>query len=63
MASGVAVRYGRELRNQVVLRRAVMCFLVVSFLAAGVAGFFGAMLNKNAPVAGGTVFHLAEGQR
>jgi hypothetical protein len=63
MAAGVAVRYGRELRNQRVLRRAMMCFLLVSFLAAGTAGFFGAMLNKNAPVAGGTVFHLAEGRK
>jgi hypothetical protein len=63
MAAGVAVRYGRELRNQGLLRRAVMCFLLVSLLAAGIAGFFGAMLNKNAPVTGGTVFHLAEGQR
>jgi hypothetical protein len=63
MAAGVAVRYGRALGNHPLLRRALVCFLLVSFLAAGIAGFFGAMLNKNAPVAGGTVFHWAEGRR
>jgi hypothetical protein len=63
MAAAIAVRYGRELGNHPPLRRAVVCFLLGSFLAAGIAGFFGAMLNKNAPVAGGTVFHLAEGRR
>lgn len=63
MAAAVIARYGRELGNHPLLRRAVLCFLLVSFLAAGIAGFFGAMLNKNAPVAGGTVFHWAEGRR
>ena len=63
MACVVFCRYGRNLKQHPQLRNAVLCFVLVSFLAAGTAGFFGAMLNKNAPVAGGTVFHLAEGRK
>ena len=56
MALRVVVRtLGRSLRNQPQLRNVVLCFLLASFLAAGIAAFFGAMLNKNAPVAGGSL--------
>jgi hypothetical protein len=30
--------------------------------SAGVAGFFGAMINKNAPVEGGATIRLAAGK-
>jgi hypothetical protein len=33
-----------------------------SLIAAGIAGFFGAMLNKNAPVEGGSTIHIVEGE-
>jgi hypothetical protein len=36
---------------------------MASFLAAGVAGFFGAMINKRAPVTGGVVISLDGGAR
>jgi hypothetical protein len=36
----------------------VLAFTLVSFLAAAAAGFFGAMLNKVAPIQGGSVIHL-----
>jgi len=62
MAAGVVFRYGNDLRNHAPLRHAVVCFVAVSFFAAGVAGFFGAMLNKNAPVSGGPTIHLARGE-
>lgn len=58
MATAVFFRYGRSLRSHPQLRNTVLCFLFVSFFAAGVAGFFGAMLNKNAPVSGGKIIHL-----
>lgn len=61
MAAAVAARYGRELRRQPELRNAVLAFTLVSFFAAGVAGFFGAMLNKHAPVEGGGVIHPMQG--
>ena len=62
MASAVFLKYGSAIRNHPRLRSAVLSFVVVSFLAAGIAGFFGAMINKNAPVAGGSVIHLMRGE-
>jgi hypothetical protein len=62
MAATVVIRYGRDLRNHPQLRAAVLCFTLVSFLAAGIAGFFGAMLVKNAPVEGGRTIHLMHGE-
>jgi len=61
MACAVFFRYGRGIRNHPQLRNAVLGFVLVSFLCAGIAGFFGAMLNKNAPVQGGSVIHLMHG--
>jgi hypothetical protein len=61
MATAIVVRYGRDLRNHRQLRDAVLCFTLVSFVAAGIAGFFGAMLNKNAPVEGGGVIRVLHG--
>ena len=58
----VFIRYGRDLRNHRQLRAAVLCFAVVSFVAAAVAGFFGAMINKSAPVQGGPTIQLNRGQ-
>jgi hypothetical protein len=62
MAAAVFIRYGRNLRNHPQLRNAVLVFVLVSLLAAGIAGFFGAMINKNAPVEGGQTFHLVNGE-
>jgi hypothetical protein len=50
MVASVFIRYGRDLRNHPQLRAAVLCFSLASFVAAGIAGFFGAMINKYAPV-------------
>ncbi|HEY1650037.1 MAG TPA: hypothetical protein VGF96_18785 [Terracidiphilus sp.] len=62
MAAAVVVQYGRDLKNHPQLRGAVLSFVWVSLLAAGVAGFFGAMINKNAPVEGGSTIHLMRGE-
>jgi hypothetical protein len=62
MAAAVFFRYGHNLKRHPELRNAVLGFTMISFLAAGIAGFFGAMLNKNAPVDGGQTIHLAGGQ-
>jgi hypothetical protein len=45
--------YGTDLRSHRPLRNAVFALLTLGFIAAGIAGFFGAMLNKYAPVRGG----------
>jgi hypothetical protein len=61
MVAFVFIKYGRDLRNHRELRAAVLCFAVASFIAAGVAGFLGAMIDKYAPVQGGHTIHLSEG--
>jgi hypothetical protein len=61
MATAVFFEYGRNLRRHAGLRNAVLCFTAVSFLAAGIAGFFGAMLVKNAPVTGGATVRIVSG--
>jgi hypothetical protein len=61
MATAVFLRYGERLRELPQLRRAVVGFTMASFLAAGVAGFFGAMINKVAPTQGGPTIRLMQG--
>ncbi len=63
MTAAVAIRYGRNLKNDRQLRAAVLGFVWISLLAAGIAGFFGAMINKNAPVEGGATIHIMQGAR
>jgi hypothetical protein len=61
MVTFVFLRYGRELGRHRQLRAAVLGFAMVSFWAAGVAGFFGAMINKHAPVEGGRTIQISQG--
>lgn len=42
------------------IRRALLTFAFVAFATAGIAAFFGAMINKHAPVRGGTEIHLLQ---
>jgi hypothetical protein len=58
----VVLRYGRELSRHPRLRTVLLTFVVTSLIAAGIAGFFGAMLDKNAPVEGGQTIHIAGGE-
>ena len=62
MAFAVFNKHRRNLRNHPELRAAVLSFMMISFLAAGIAGFFGAMLDKNAPVDGGQTIRLVQGE-
>jgi len=61
-AAVVAIRYARDLKHHPQIRSALVGFIAASLLAAGIAGFFGAMLDKNAPVEGGQTIHLAQGE-
>ena len=63
MAAAVVFQYGRNLKSHPQLRAAVLGFVWISLLAAGIAGFLGAMLNKNAPVEGGRTIHIVQGDR
>jgi hypothetical protein len=62
MVAFVFIRYGRDLVNHRQLRIAVLVFTAASLAAAGVAGFFGAMINKYAPVQGGDTIQIAIGK-
>jgi len=62
MAASVFLQYGRDLKNHKQLRAGVLAFVLVSFVSAGVAGFFGAMLDKYAPVQGGPTIQLMKGE-
>jgi hypothetical protein len=62
MAAAVFIRHGRNLTRHPQLRNAVLGFVLVSFVAAGIAGFFGAMLDKYAPVEGGANIQLVHGE-
>ena len=62
MVAFVFIRYGRDLKNHRQLRAAVLSFAVASFVAAGIAGYFGAMINKYAPVQGGHTIRLSQGE-
>lgn len=53
MAAAVVARYGSDLRNHPRLRSAVFGAVLFSFASSAVAGFWGAMINKMAPVEGG----------
>jgi hypothetical protein len=61
MVTAVFIHYGHQLRSHLAIRRAILAFVAVAFIAAAVAGFSGAMINKNAPVQGGHLFHLFKG--
>lgn len=61
MAAVVFARHGRNLRVQPELRGAVFGLVWISLLCACIAGLFGAMINKHAPVEGGTTIHLTHG--
>lgn len=53
MAAVIVARYGRDLRNHPRLRSAVFGAVLFSFASSAIAGFWGAMIDKAAPVAGG----------
>lgn len=63
MVAYVFVKYGPALKRQRQLRAAVLAFAVMAFVATGIAGAFGAFLNKYAPVRGGTTIGIMEGEQ
>ncbi len=59
MAAVVFYKYGeRGIRAHPPLRKTLMGFVLVSFVSAAIAGMFGAMLSKKAPVEGGATLHI-----
>lgn len=62
MACAVFLRYGRAITEHKLLRNTVLCFMAVSLVAAGIAGFFGAEIDDHAPVKGGSNMVLMHGE-
>ena len=62
MVAYVYTKYRASLAKHRDLRKAVLIFTVAAFLATGVAGMFGAFLNKYAPVRGGETIQLIQGE-
>jgi len=62
MVAYVFAKYARVITNHRELRTAVLGFAVVAFVATGVAGGFGAFLNKYAPVRGGATIQIISGE-
>ena len=46
----VVVRYGPKLAHEEKIRQALIVLFTIAFMAAGVAGLFGAFINKVAPI-------------
>ncbi|TJW42171.1 MAG: hypothetical protein E5W83_22710 [Mesorhizobium sp.] len=63
MVAFVFAKYGPALAKQKQIRTAVIGFAVVAFVATGVAGAFGAFLNKYAPVRGGAMIEIIAGEQ
>jgi hypothetical protein len=58
MVAYVFTRYASDLSKNRGVRNAVLAFGIAAFLAAAIAGMFGAFLNKRAPIQGGAVIRI-----
>ena len=63
MVAYVISKYGRFITQHPKMRAAVLTFAIAAFAATGVAGAFGAFLNKYAPVRGGDTIILMKGEQ
>jgi hypothetical membrane protein len=63
MAATVVGKYSGSLGRYPQLRTAVLCFVLVSLLAAAIAGVFGAEIEAHAPVMGGATIRLVHGEQ
>jgi len=63
MVAYVTMKYGRAITRPRYMRTAVLGFVVAAFVATGVAGAFGAFLNKYAPIRGGSTIVFMGGEQ
>jgi hypothetical protein len=63
MVAYVVITYGSQLGKHRQMRNAAFSFCAAALLTAGIAGFFGAMINKHAPVQGGSTMTLTGGAK
>jgi hypothetical protein len=63
MVAYVTMKYGRAMIQHRNMRIGVLAFTIAAFVATGIAGAFGAFLNKYAPIRGGQAIILMEGEQ
>jgi hypothetical protein len=63
MVAYIFIKYGSNLSKHRQVRKAAFAFAVTAFIAATIAGSFGALLNKHAPVRGGAIIKIMEGTK
>jgi hypothetical protein len=63
MVAYVFIKYGSELSRNRQVRKAAFAFTVAAFIAAGIAGAFGALINKIAPIHGGPLIKFTAGTK
>ena len=63
MVAYVALKYRNAITRFTHMRTALFVFTVAAFLSTGIAGAFGAFLNKYAPVRGGSIIILMGGEQ
>lgn len=62
MVAYVTMKYGQAIIYHRNMRIAVLGFTLAAFVATGISGTFGALLNKYAPVRGGATIILIQGE-
>jgi hypothetical protein len=62
MVAYVTLKYRHAITRPRRIRTAVLGFAIAAFIATGIAGAFGAFLNKYAPVRGGSVIILMQSE-
>jgi uncharacterized membrane protein len=63
MVAYVTLKYRHAITRPPRIRTAVLGFAIAAFIATGIAGAFGAFLNKYAPVRGGSVIILMQSEQ
>jgi hypothetical protein len=63
MVAYVLAKYWGEFRRHTQMKRAILVFMATALLATGIAGFFGMMVDKSAPVQGGGTITFQVGSK
>jgi hypothetical protein len=63
MVAYIFLKYGRALVKERQIRFAAFIFVTVAFIATGIAGAFGAFLNKYAPIRGGPTITIMQSEQ
>jgi uncharacterized membrane protein len=63
MVAYVLLKYRSNIKGSRQVRTTVLAFALIAFLAAGIAGAFGSLIDKTAPIEGGATINLMQGAK